>query len=152
MWRIKLQKIVGNLLDKLRKLYRNGTVIYKFLAVLSRRKFQVASSICLSEQIFYSKQSLGAPVLCQPRSLPTFVIYLLCSIDFSAACVAWAGFFKAGREKSQVRSRVHLLFLFVIIVLRREKDFNSRAWPLKNLIITFCKFKFPFAYNSKINV
>ena len=27
MGKIKLQKIVGNLLDKLRKLYRNGTVI-----------------------------------------------------------------------------------------------------------------------------
>ena len=58
--------------------------------------------LCFSEQMFYRKQSLGAPV----RSLPTFVIYLLCSIDFRAACVAWAGFFKAGREKSQVRSRV----------------------------------------------
>ena len=27
MWKIKLQKIVGNLLDKLRKLYMNGMVI-----------------------------------------------------------------------------------------------------------------------------
>ena len=27
MWKIKLQKIVGNLLEKLRKLYMNGTVI-----------------------------------------------------------------------------------------------------------------------------
>ena len=27
MWKIKLQKIVGNLLDKFRKLYMNGTVI-----------------------------------------------------------------------------------------------------------------------------
>ena len=27
MWKIKLQKIVGNLLGKLRKLYMNGTVI-----------------------------------------------------------------------------------------------------------------------------
>ena len=32
MGKIKLQKIVGNLLDKLRKLYMNGTVIKKFLA------------------------------------------------------------------------------------------------------------------------
>ena len=32
MWKIKLQKIVGNLLDKFRKLYMNGTVIsYKNL-------------------------------------------------------------------------------------------------------------------------
>ena len=34
MWNIELQKIVGNLLDKLRKLYVNGTVIKKFLAFL----------------------------------------------------------------------------------------------------------------------
>ena len=29
MGKIQLQKIVGNLLDKLRKLYMNGTVIFK---------------------------------------------------------------------------------------------------------------------------
>ena len=34
MWKIKLEKIVGNLLDKLWKLYMNGTVINKFLALL----------------------------------------------------------------------------------------------------------------------
>ena len=34
MWKIKLQKIVGNILDKLRKLYMDGTVIKNFLAVL----------------------------------------------------------------------------------------------------------------------
>ena len=34
MGKIQLQKIVGNLLDKLRKLYMNGTVIFKFLAFL----------------------------------------------------------------------------------------------------------------------
>ena len=34
MWKIKLQKIVGNILDKLGKLYMDGTVIKKFLAVL----------------------------------------------------------------------------------------------------------------------
>ena len=34
MWKINLQKIVRNFLGKLRKLYTNGTVIYKFLAVL----------------------------------------------------------------------------------------------------------------------
>ena len=35
MWKIKLQKIVENLLDELRKLYMNRTVIEKFLAVLN---------------------------------------------------------------------------------------------------------------------
>ena len=34
MAKIKLQKIVGNLLIKLRKLYMNGTVTWKFLAFL----------------------------------------------------------------------------------------------------------------------
>ena len=34
MWKIKLQKILGNLLDELQNLYMNGTVIYKFLAIL----------------------------------------------------------------------------------------------------------------------
>ena len=32
--KIKLLKIVGNLIDKLRELYLNGAVIEKFLAVL----------------------------------------------------------------------------------------------------------------------
>ena len=32
MQKIKLKKIVENLLDKLRKLYTNETFIYKFLA------------------------------------------------------------------------------------------------------------------------
>ena len=53
MWKIKL---VGNLLEKLRKLYMSGTVIHKFLAVLKSE-----NSICFSEQIFYRKQSSGAP-------------------------------------------------------------------------------------------
>ena len=34
MRKIKLKKILGNLLDKLRKLYMNGVVILKFLAFL----------------------------------------------------------------------------------------------------------------------
>ena len=52
--------IVGNLLDKLRKLYINGTVIQKFLAFLKRWK--ILASFCFPEQIFYRKLSLGAPV------------------------------------------------------------------------------------------
>ena len=34
LWKIKLQRIVRNLLDKLWKLYMNETVIKKFLAFL----------------------------------------------------------------------------------------------------------------------
>ena len=39
----------------------NGTVIEKFLAVLKYQK--ILRNICFSEQIFYRKQSLGAPEL-----------------------------------------------------------------------------------------
>ena len=59
IWKIKPQKIVGNLLYKLRKLYMNETFIYKFLAVLKKKK--ILGNVCFSEQIFYRKQSLGAP-------------------------------------------------------------------------------------------
>ena len=59
MGKIKLQKIVGNLLDKLRKLYMNGMVIQKFLAFLKLQK--IVGNYCFSEQIFHRKQSLGAP-------------------------------------------------------------------------------------------
>ena len=60
MWRIKLQKIVRNLLHKLRKLYMNGTVIWKFFwrpqVIENSRQYLLPL-----EQIFYRKQSLGAP-------------------------------------------------------------------------------------------
>ena len=58
---IKLQKIVGNLLDVLRKLYINGTVIQKFLAFFKLQK--MLGNVFFSEQIFYRKQSLGAPAI-----------------------------------------------------------------------------------------
>ena len=63
MGKIKLQKIIGNLLDKLRKLYMNGTVIQKFLTFLKLQK--TLSNFCFSEQIFHRKPSLGAPVFCR---------------------------------------------------------------------------------------
>ena len=37
----------------------NGTVIQEFLTVLKQEK--ILGSICFSKQIFYRKQSLGAP-------------------------------------------------------------------------------------------
>ena len=63
MRKIKIQKIVGNLQDKLRKLYSNGKVIYKFLAFLELQK--ILGNFPFPEQIFYRKQSLGAPGLCR---------------------------------------------------------------------------------------
>ena len=54
MGKIKLEKIVGNLLDKLRKLYMNGTFIQKFLAFLKLQ--QIVGNFYFSEQIFHRKQ------------------------------------------------------------------------------------------------
>ena len=59
MWKIKLQKIVGNLIARLddhQKLYMNGMVIQKILAKWKK----ILGKICFSEQIFYRKQSLDA--------------------------------------------------------------------------------------------
>ena len=41
-------------------MHLNGTVIWKFLAL---KKQKIVGNICFSEQIFYRKQSLGAPVM-----------------------------------------------------------------------------------------
>ena len=55
----RLGRVVGVLLDQLRKLYMNGTVIQKFSAFLKVQK--ILGNFCLSEQILQRKQSLGAP-------------------------------------------------------------------------------------------
>ena len=60
MGKIKLQKMVGNLFDKLRKLDLNGTVIWKLLAFPKLSK--ILGKFCFSEQIFHRKQSLGDSV------------------------------------------------------------------------------------------
>ena len=61
MWKIKLYKIIGNLLDEVQTLYmheRNG-----LLELFSRPQvIENIGNISFSEQIFYRKQSLGAPV------------------------------------------------------------------------------------------
>ena len=56
MWK----KIVGNLLDKFRKLYVNGTVIWKFLAALKLKK--ILGNIFFSEQKFNRKNSRWVPL------------------------------------------------------------------------------------------
>ena len=66
MKKIKVQKNVGNLLDKLRKLYMNGTVIQNFLAFLNLQK--VLGIFCSSEEIFNRKWSLGAPDQTEKKS------------------------------------------------------------------------------------
>ena len=61
MWKIKLYKITGNLLDEVQTLYmheRNG-----LLELFSRPQvIENIGNISFSEQIFYRKQSLDAPV------------------------------------------------------------------------------------------
>ena len=57
--KIIMYKILGNLLDMLRKLYMNGTVIWKFLAFPKLQK--ILGKFCFFEEVFYRKQSLGAP-------------------------------------------------------------------------------------------
>ena len=49
MRKIILQKILGNLLDKLRKSYRNGTVVKKLFTFLKPQK--ILGNLYSSEQI-----------------------------------------------------------------------------------------------------
>ena len=59
MWKIKLQKILADFLETIRKWYMNGKVIQKILAVLKWQK--ILDNIWFFEQIFYRKKSLSAP-------------------------------------------------------------------------------------------
>ena len=59
MAKIKLQKIVGNLLIKLRKLYMNGTVAWKFLAFLKLQK--ILRQFLLLRTDFSQKTVVGCP-------------------------------------------------------------------------------------------
>ena len=56
--KIILQKIVENLLDKLRKFFVRGTVVQNFQPSLRQRKFQPI--FASPKRYFYRKQSLGA--------------------------------------------------------------------------------------------
>ena len=60
MLKNKVQKILGNLLDKLKKLYMNGTA---YLEIFSRPEPIEDSRPCLlfRTDILQFKQSLGAP-------------------------------------------------------------------------------------------
>ena len=58
MWKIKLQKIIGNLLARLDELQ----IVHEWnghLEIFSRVT-KILGKICFSEQIFYRKQSLDA--------------------------------------------------------------------------------------------
>ena len=58
MGKIKLQKIVENLLGKLRKLYMDGTVIFSLSQAIENSR---QSCFSVPEQIFHRKQSFGTP-------------------------------------------------------------------------------------------
>ena len=62
MWKIKLHKILGNLLDNLRKLYISGTVIKKFLAFL-KPAIENSRQFLLFRTDFFQKTVLGCPWL-----------------------------------------------------------------------------------------
>ena len=111
--KIKLQKIVGNLLDKLRKLYMNGTSIQKFLTgstwcktaqkVPSNRPpllvlQKILGNISFSEQIFYRKQSLGAPVHITVLNSPNAPLYLHQAMQTQRTCTV------CGPWSAQVRN------------------------------------------------
>ena len=59
MRKIKLQKIVGNLLDKLRNLYANGTVIQKFLAFL--KLYKISRQFLFLRTDILQKTVVGCP-------------------------------------------------------------------------------------------
>ena len=64
-WLIKLQKIVGNFSDKLRKLVPEWNA---HLEIFSRiQAIENSWQSCFFEQIFYRKQSLGAPAIWPQR-------------------------------------------------------------------------------------
>ena len=52
-------RIVGNLLDRLRKLYMNGMVIQKFLAFL--KLWKILASFCFHETDILQKTVVGCP-------------------------------------------------------------------------------------------
>ena len=63
MGKIKLQKIVWNLLDKLRKLYRNGTVIQKFVAFLKLQLENSRQFLFLDRTDISQKTAVGCPCI-----------------------------------------------------------------------------------------
>ena len=49
IWTIKLQKIIGDLFDKIWILHMNGTLIYQFFTVLRQKK--ILGNICLVQKV-----------------------------------------------------------------------------------------------------
>ena len=51
MWKIKIQKIIGNFFDKIRKLYLNGMLTQKFLAIFKRYMLNVLQTDILQKTV-----------------------------------------------------------------------------------------------------
>ena len=66
MGKNKLYKILGDLLDKLRKLYMNEAIIKKFLALVMLKK--ILGNFCFSEQIFYKNNRWVPLIVSGPQS------------------------------------------------------------------------------------
>ena len=61
MGKIKLQKVVGNLRDKFRKLYMEGTVIQKFTSV--PQAIENFYSIFASQNRYFTENSRWVPLM-----------------------------------------------------------------------------------------
>ena len=111
MRKIKLQKIVGNLIDKLRKLYMNGTVIQEFLAFPKVQK--ILGNFCLSEQIFYRKLCRWVPLnpcIKQPLIGPWTTHERRDTISCKVSCFLLKFFHIRRLQKRQVFSQYKSLY------------------------------------------
>ena len=99
-WLIKLQKIVGNFSDKLRKLVPEWNA---HLEIFSRiQAIENSWQSCFFEQIFYRKQSLGAPAIWPQRQGKC---NMLCYIPGEETCSVSSPVFPEitrGREKGNL--------------------------------------------------
>ena len=133
MRKIKLQKIVGNLLDMLRKLYVNETVIQKFVAFLKLQK--ILGNFCFSEQIFYRKQSLGAPdnYSCEPSDRLDGVDLNECKVSPVVKKRVWTkknhqkalNFWHNGYHDSKENIAIILIYNFIVAIWKSLQGKNS---------------------------
>ena len=104
MRKIKLQKIVGNLLDRLRKLYMNGTVTLEIFSLpqdrfvtecFNRRSLTISQALCLlwhnqdSGEVPGRKSS--SPLYGNVTAAALVDLYVLRKIDFEDVPVTCLG-------------------------------------------------------------
>ena len=132
MCKIKLPKIIGNLLDELRKLNRTLTVIMKFLAVFRQQKI-LGNTVNLilnppsqisPPPLFRGRKVIISPSLLNPPSLP-YLFYtnklqtLLITNDCKTSCgLIRGGWFNNWKMEFDSDPRLHDLKLLVLELLR----------------------------------